>query len=88
MARIFSIQFDYEGIARAAMVTVRSTPFFTEYSINMLDDELMQQLPGNKIVSTAPNHLAFINTSAREATPLMECILNAVANHLQTTAVE
>lgn len=87
MARIFSIQFDYEGIAHSAMVTVRTTPFFTEYSINMLNDGLMQQLPGNKIISTAPNHLAFMNTSVREVTPLMECIINAVANHLQTTTV-
>lgn len=69
------------------MVSVRTTPFFTEYSINMLDEELMQQLPGNKIVSTDSNHLAFMNTSAREASPLMECILNAVSQHLQTTTV-
>lgn len=87
MARIFSIQFDYEGILHSAMVTVRTTPFFTEYSINMLDDELMQQLPGNKIVSTATNQLAFMNTSPKEVSPLMECILTAVANHLQTTPV-
>lgn len=87
MARIFSIQFDYEGMVHSAMVTVRTTPFFTEYSINMLDEELMQQLPGNKIVSTEPNHLAFMNTSVQEVTPLMDCILTAVSHHLQTTTV-
>lgn len=69
------------------MVTVRTTPFFTEYSINMLDEDLMQQLPGNKIVSTEPNHLAFKNTPAKDASPLMECILSAVSHHLQTTTV-
>ncbi|HEY1111917.1 MAG TPA: hypothetical protein VGE66_00085 [Chitinophagaceae bacterium] len=87
MARIFSIQFDYEGSVHTAMVSVRATPFFTEYSINMLDEELMLQLPGNKILSTEPNHLAFMNTSPKEVTPLMECILNAVSHHLQTTTV-
>ena len=87
MARIFSIQFNYEGIDHSAMVTVRDTPFFTEYSINMLDDELLQQLPGNKIISNSPSHLAFMNTQAKEVSPLMECILLAVANHLQTTTV-
>jgi hypothetical protein len=87
MARIFSIQFDYEGMVHTAMVTVRTTPFFTEYGISMLDDELMQQLPGNKIVSATPNQLAFMNTSVKEVTPLMECILSAVANHLQTSIV-
>lgn len=87
MARIFSIQFDYEGSVHTAMVSVRTTPFFTEYSINMLDEELMQQLPGNKIVSTESNHLAFLNTSPREVSPLMESILNAVSHHLQTTTV-
>jgi hypothetical protein len=87
MARIFSIQFDFEGIVHSAMISVHTTPFFTEYSINMLDEELMQQLPGNKIVSTDPNHLAFMNTPAIEASPLMKCILHAVANHLQVTTV-
>jgi hypothetical protein len=87
MARIFSIQFDYEGMVHSAMVTVRTTPFFTEYSINMLDDELMQQLPGNKIVSTNSATLAFMNTSPKEVSPLMACILNAVSHHLHTSTV-
>lgn len=87
MARIFSIQFNYEGIDHSAMVSVRTTPFFTEYSINMLDEELLQQLPGNKIVSNGPGHLAFMNTPAKEVSPLMESILNAMANHLQTSIV-
>lgn len=69
------------------MVSVRTTPFFTEYSINMLDEELMKQLPGNKIISTEPTHLAFLNTSPREVSPLMENIINAVSHHLQTTTV-
>jgi len=69
------------------MVTVRTTPFFTEYSINMLDEAVMQQLPGDKIISTEPNHLAFMNTPAKEVSPLMDCILTAVSHHLQTTAV-
>jgi len=87
MARIFSIHFDYEGMAHSAMVSVRTTPFFTEYSISMLHEELMQQLPVNKIVSTAPNQLNFINTRADEHSPLMDTILTAVAHHLQTSTV-
>jgi hypothetical protein len=87
MARIFSIQFDHEGIMHTAMVSVRTTPFFTEYSINMLDDALMQQLPGNKIVSTNPNQFTFLNTPVNDQTPLMESIIHAVSSHLQTTTV-
>lgn len=87
MARIFSIQFDYEGIVHTAMVSVRDTPFFTEYSISMLDDDLMQQLPGAKIVSSAPNQFTFLNIPAQDQSPLMECIIHAVSQHLQTSAV-
>jgi hypothetical protein len=87
MARIFSIHFDYEGIGHTAMVSVRTTPFFTEYSISMLNEEIMQQLPGNKIVSTAPNQFFFMNTEAGEQSPLMGTILKAVSAHLQSSTV-
>lgn len=69
------------------MVTVRTTPFFSEYTINMLNEELLEQLPGNKIISTGPSHFAFQFTRAKEQSPLMECIISAVTNHLQTSTV-
>ena len=69
------------------MVSVRTTPFFTEYSISMMDEELLQQLPGNKIVATAPNQLSFLNSRAEDQSPLMSAILTAVAHHLQTSTV-
>jgi hypothetical protein len=87
MARIFSIQFDYDGVPQTAMVSVRDTPFFTEYTISMLNEEVLQQLPGNKIISTAPQYFTFLNTPVLEQTPLMEAIINAVSQHLQTTTV-
>ena len=87
MGRIFSIDFDYEGIGHTAMVSVRTTPFFTEYSISMLNEEIMQQLPGNKIVSTGPNQLFFMNSDTGEQSPLMDAILNAVSVHLQSSPV-
>jgi hypothetical protein len=87
MARIFSVQFDFEGITYTAMVSVHTTPFFTEYSISMLGEELLQQLPTNKIVSSTPNQFTFLNTPAKEQSPLMEAIIHAVANHLQTSTV-
>ena len=87
MARIFSIHFDHEGMTHTAMVSVRTTPFYTEYSISMLDEELLQQLPGHKIVSTTPNQLTFLNTKAEDQSPLMVTILSAVSHHLQTSTV-
>lgn len=87
MARIFSIQFDYDGTLYTAMVSVRDTPFFTEYSISMLDEEVLRQLPVNKIVSTGPHHFTFLNTPEKEQSSLMEAIIHAVSNHLQTTPV-
>ena len=87
MARIFSINFTYENIPLTAMVAVRQTPFFLEYTLSMLPDEVMEQLPGNKIISTGPNQLIFANATMDETTDLMKDILNAVTYHLQTTIV-
>jgi hypothetical protein len=87
MARIFSINFDYEGMVHTAMVSVRNTPFFTEYNISMLSEDLMQQLPIHKIVSTTPNQLTFMNTPVKDHSVLMDSILTAVAHHVQTSTV-
>ena len=83
MARIFSINFDYEGEQHSAMVTVRITPFFTEYSL-MMENGIRDQLPGSIIISTSSNTLIFANATFDETTPLMQVILNAVSHHIQT----
>lgn len=87
MARIFTINFTYENAPLTAMIAVRQTPFFMEYTISMLPSEIMQQLPGNKIISTGPNQLIFANATLDESTELMNEILRAVVGHLQTTTV-
>jgi hypothetical protein len=88
MARIFSINFFHDGYPLTAMVSVRVTPFYTEYSIGMLPDEIAQELPGNKIIATGQNQLIFANATLDHSTELMQNILIAVADHLQTTKVE
>ena len=87
MARIFSINFMHESQLYTAMISVRQTPFFMEYTLGMLPEEIMQQLPGNKIISTGPNQLIFANATLDESSELMNEILRAVVDHLQTTTV-
>lgn len=87
MARIFSIEFTYEGITHNAMVSVRPTPFFTEYSISMLQDDIQRQLPGNTIISTGPNQFRFQDQKGKECTELMEEIIRAVSHHLMSSTV-
>jgi len=84
MARIFSIYFSYNDTMHNAMVSVRTTPFFTEYTLNF-DNALMGQLPGNKIISTDTGQFIFQHTAAQDATPLMKEIIRAVSEHLQAT---
>jgi hypothetical protein len=69
------------------MVSVRNTPFFTEYTIGMLPDEITNQLPGNKLITTGNNKLIFANATLDESTELMQDIIQAVEDHLQTTPV-
>lgn len=87
MARIFTINFTHENTLLTAMIAVRQTPFFMEYTLSMLPREIMLQLPGDKIISTSPNHLIFANATLDESSELMSEILRAVAEHLQTTTV-
>jgi hypothetical protein len=71
---------------RNAIVTVRTTPFFTEYTLNF-DEELLQVLPGNKIISTSANHFIFQHASANDSNPLIKEILSAVSQHIQIPEV-
>lgn len=87
MARIFSIEFSYEGAEHLAMVAVRTTPFFTEYSVIMLDDAIAELLPNNKIISTSNERFIFADSTKENAPTLMHSILNAIASHLHAMNV-
>jgi hypothetical protein len=84
MARIFSINFMHEGVAHNAMISVRTTPFFTEYTINMLDESIAEQLPNNKIISTSKDSFVFSDSTSENSPALMEEIVQAVSSHMQT----
>jgi hypothetical protein len=84
MARIFNIYFTYNGTVLNGMVSVRTTPFYREYTLSF-SDEVMELLPCNKIISTTPNQYQFLHSSNASATPLMQEVIRAVAEHLQTT---
>lgn len=84
MARIFSIQFTYESVLHHAMISVRATPFFMEYTVAMLDESIASQLPNNKIISAAKDNYVFSDSAEENAPALMQVIIQAVAEHLQT----
>jgi hypothetical protein len=85
MARIFNIYFAFEGMMYNAVVSVRTTPFLTEYTLNNFDDELIGLLPGNKIVSQSPGHFVFQHASSENSAVLMNAIIKAVAEHMHAT---
>ena len=68
-----------------AVVSVRSTPFHTEYTLNNFDDQLLELLPGNKILSNSPGHFIFQNASSEDSTDLMNAIIKAVSEHMHAT---
>jgi hypothetical protein len=82
MARIFNIYFTYDDVLHSAIVSVRTTPFFTEYNLGNLDADLTLLLPGNKVISQAPGQLFFQNISAHHSTELMNEIIRSIAKHL------
>jgi hypothetical protein len=83
MVRIFNIYFVFEGMNYNAIVSVRSTPFFTEYTLNNFNEELLELLPGDKIVSRAPDHYIFQDASSENSADLMDAIIKAVSEHMQ-----
>jgi len=85
MARIFNIYFNHNDAMHNAVVSVRATPFLTEYILSNLDDDLLEQLPSNKILSTGTDHFVFHNASQKHSAVLMNGIIRAVAEHLQVT---
>ncbi len=87
MARIFNIYFFYEGMMHNAVVSVRTTPFFTEYTLNNFNEQLQELLPGNKILSQSPGHFVFPNASSRNSVTLMDAIIRAVSEHMHAKEV-
>jgi hypothetical protein len=85
MARIFNIYFHFEGMMHNAVVSVRTTPFLTEYTLNNFNEELLQLLPGNKIVSRSPDHFVFQNAAPENSGVLMDAIIKAVSEHMHAT---
>ncbi|HEX8316389.1 MAG TPA: hypothetical protein VF609_15405 [Flavisolibacter sp.] len=82
MARIFNIYFTYEDVLHNAVVSVRTTPFFTEFILGNLDTDLILLLPGNKIISQSPGHLFFQHTSPHHSDLLMNEIIKSIKQHL------
>ena len=68
-----------------AVVSIRTTPFFTEYTLNNFNEELLEMLPGNKILSRSPGHYVFQNASPNHSSELMNAIIKAVKEHLHAT---
>ncbi|HEX2534456.1 MAG TPA: hypothetical protein VHK69_12010, partial [Chitinophagaceae bacterium] len=60
MARIFTISFHFGGQAYSAISAVKDNPFYTEFTLGMLPDDLSALLPGNRIVSPAPGQFQFL----------------------------
>jgi hypothetical protein len=87
MARIFTINFFYKTELESAIISVRTTPFFTEYTINPMDEEIMEKLPLKKIISSAPGQFSFVDFTKEQFTPLMKNIIEAIAQHLQPATV-
>jgi len=82
MARIFSIEFTYNGAVHHAMITVRETPFHQEYRISLQEPELYNQLPSDRIISIEPGNFIFANSSSQQYNDLSNQILAAVAGHI------
>ncbi|HEV7331352.1 MAG TPA: hypothetical protein VGN63_09960 [Flavisolibacter sp.] len=84
MARIFTISYNYQGVTYNTMISVRTTPFYREYTLSNLDEHIQLQLPGNKIISPSPRQFLFPNAGTAHSNELMNTIINAVMMHLQT----
>lgn len=87
MARIFNIYFFYEGMMHNAIVSMRTTPFFTEYTLTNFNEQLLELLPGNKILSQSPGHFVFQNASSGNSAVLMDAIIKAVSEHMHAKEV-
>jgi hypothetical protein len=51
--------------------------------LNNFNEELLELLPGDKIVSRAPDHYIFQDASSENSADLMDAIIKAVSEHMQ-----
>lgn len=86
MARIFNIYFTTQGTTHSAVVSVRQTAFFTEYTLQNVDDSVLSLLPGNKIISRTKDDFIFQN-APNSPSDLMQEIIRAVSNHMHAMNV-
>lgn len=84
MARIFTIDFPFDNVVHHAIVSVRETPFHTEYKINLQSPQLNELLLSDKIVSPEPQTFLFANVAADEYNPLMKEVLVAVSGYVHS----
>lgn len=87
MARIFTINFYFDNNSYNAVVSVRNTPFYIEYTLTNFNEELLQGLPGNKIISKEEGHYIFQNASSNHSEALMKSIIKAVSEHIHAKQV-
>lgn len=83
MARIFNIYFIYNDTMHSAIVSMRNTPCYAEYTLNDFDEDLLRELPSNRIISPCPKHFLFANATPENSIVLMNEIIKAVKEHLQ-----
>ena len=86
MARLFTISFVYNEVSYNTLVTVKTTPYYKEYTLNNLATDLLKQLPGNKIISPTSTRFFFPEAGPQHSEKLMTEIIKAVTEHLQTVA--
>lgn len=87
MARIFNIYVLFEEAMYSAMVSVRTTPFFTEYTLIHFNEDLLRLLPGNKILSRGSEHYVFPDACSENSIPLMNAITKAIAEHMHSVDI-
>lgn len=85
MARIFNIYFSYKGILYSAIISVRTTPIFTEFTLMHFSEDLLSLLPGNKLLFTADDGFFFQSAGPGNSAELMKEIIRAVDQHLHAT---
>ena len=86
MARIFTVSFLFDDVTYNTLVSVRTTPFYMEYILPSLDQHLLAQLPGNKIISPSFRNFLFPNANEAHSKELMKAITDAVMLHLQAVS--
>jgi hypothetical protein len=86
MARIFNIYFTYQEVMHTAVISVRETGFFTEYTLMNFEEALLDQLPGTKIIKRSSSPFIFLNANPAHSSDLIDTILKAVAEHVEVVS--